>query len=55
LGINLLPRMEWGIIPPDYEMAEFLLSLGIFVFLLLGLLYFDREFLQRERSQKKVN
>jgi hypothetical protein len=47
--------MEWGIIPPDYEMAEFLLSLGTFIYLLLALLYFNREFLQRERSQKKVN
>jgi hypothetical protein len=53
LGINLLPRMEWGIIPPDYEMAEFLLSLGTFIYLLLALLYFNKEFLQRESLQKK--
>jgi len=44
LAINLLPRRELGIAPQDYEMAEFLLSLGVFICVLLYYEYFKETF-----------
>lgn len=37
LYINLLDRRALGIAPQDYEMTEFLLSLGIFIFMVICL------------------
>jgi hypothetical protein len=53
LGINLFPRGEWGTAPQDYEMVEFLFSLGLFICLLLALLYFKEGFgIQQKRESK---
>lgn len=52
LGINLLPRMEWGITQKEYEMTEFLLSLGVFIFLLLLLGYFNKSFKQQDSKKE---
>lgn len=48
LGINLLPRRELGIAPQEYEMVEFLLSLGTFLCLLIFLKYFKKKFESQE-------
>jgi hypothetical protein len=54
LGINLLPRMGVGVGPQDYEMGEFIFSLGVFLYLLLCLTYFKKEFGQQgEKGSKK--
>ncbi len=53
LGINLLSRREWGIAPQDYEMGEFLFSLGVFICFLLALVYFKKNFQQKGNKESK--
>ena len=53
LGINLLPRSKWGITPQDYEMGEFMFSLGVFTCLLLALFYFKKTFEQQDNKESR--
>jgi hypothetical protein len=43
-AINLFDRIKMGFTPQDYEMVEFLLSLGILIFLILCYMHLKKEF-----------
>jgi hypothetical protein len=51
LAVNILPRMGVSLIPPDYEMGEFVFSLGVFLCLLLCFTYFKKSLNKRKKRE----